>query len=87
MTEGKSIQNVVAKAPILVAVAIVLGLVPSILVSLGSQGFTIGLTVLLLTLALCALRQENCAYSGVAGVLRRLLFSFCSEWRPLSGWR
>ena|GEM_PF-4665532 len=43
------------KAPILVAIAIVLGGIPSTLMALGLQGFPIGLTVLLLTLALCAL--------------------------------
>jgi len=84
MTEGKTIQSVAAKAPILVAIAIVLGLIPSTLMALGSQGFTIGLTVLLLTLALCALGFASgkfrifwCCW-GVASAACFLLFGMAT---------
>jgi hypothetical protein len=55
MADGKAIQSVAAKAPVLVAITIVLGLIPRTMIALESRGFPVGLTVLLLTLALCAL--------------------------------
>lgn len=84
MTKGKTIQTVAAKAPILVAVAIVLGLIPSTLMALGLQGFPIGLTVFLLTLALCAIGFASGKFRifwfcwGVASAACFLLFGMAT---------
>ncbi|KQV81329.1 hypothetical protein ASC90_03120 [Rhizobium sp. Root1220] len=84
MTDGKAVQSVAAKAPVLVAIAIVLGLIPRAMMALGARGLPIGLTVLLLTLALCALGFASgrfrifwCCW-GVASVAFFLLFGMAT---------
>lgn len=84
MPEGNTIQKIAAKAPTLVMIAMLLGLIPSVLMALGSKGFPAGLTVLLLTLALCALgfasgrfRLFWCCW-GVASVAFFLLFGMAT---------
>ena len=47
-------QNLYAKAPVLVATAMLLGIIPNVLMALGIRGFAVGVTFFLLTLALCA---------------------------------
>lgn len=47
-------QNLSAKAPVLVAAAILLGIIPHVLMVFGISGFAVGVTFFLMTLALCA---------------------------------
>ncbi|MDI7863956.1 hypothetical protein MRS76_18560 [Rhizobiaceae bacterium n13] len=55
MSDGNAMGRLAERGPVLVEIALLMGIVPHALMVLGIRGFTIGLIFFLLNLALCAM--------------------------------
>lgn len=77
-------QKLSARAPALVATAMLVGIIPHVLMVFGIRGFAVGLTFFLLTLALCATGLTTGRFRifwwswGVASVAFFLLFGMAT---------